>query len=162
MRKILGIIIIAFAIFIEVMWLGFCFGSVIIGILLLVFAPRILFFPFTFLLAIGLSLILGDKFKKGKFNSANFRYSNFNTNNQSNYQQSYATPQNDLNKYYEILESTKSDDLSTIKVNYKRLIKKYHYDTIASQNLSQTTQELYNQKTQELNEAYSAIKTYLK
>jgi len=162
MKKILGIAIIAFAIFIEVVWLGFCFGSVIIGILLLVFAPRILFFPFTFLLVIGLSLILGDKFKKGNFKSTNFRYSNFNTNDSTNYQQSYTMPQNDIDKYYEVLESSKTDDLATIKVNYKRLIKKYHYDTIASQNLSQTTQELYNQKTQELNEAYSAIKSYLK
>ena len=166
MKKLLGFGFIALGIFLEITWLGICFGSVIIGILLLIFAPRVLFFPFTFSLVIGLSLILGDKFKKGKFNSANFKYANFNTNSQesyhSNYQQSYTTPQNDIDKYYETLESSRSDDLATIKINYKRLIKQYHYDTIASQNLSQTTQELYNKKTQELNEAYSAIKSYLK
>ena len=48
MKTILGIAIIAFGVFLEVMWLGVCFGTVIIGILLLIFAPGILFFPFNF------------------------------------------------------------------------------------------------------------------
>ena len=162
MKKLLGIAVLALGVFVEIMWLGFCFGSVIIGILLLIFAPRILFFPFSFFLVIGLSLILGDKFKKGKFNSANFRYSNFNTNGSSSYQNNYTSSQVDLDKYYAILESTKTDDFSTIKLNYRRLMKKYHYDSIASQNLDETTEELYKHKTQEINEAYSAIKEHLK
>ncbi len=29
----------------EIAWLGFCFGTIIIGVLLLFFAPAILFFP---------------------------------------------------------------------------------------------------------------------
>lgn len=37
-------------------WLGFCFGSVIIGVLLLIFAPQILLLPF-FVAGHGISLI---------------------------------------------------------------------------------------------------------
>ncbi len=48
MRKIMGFALIALGIFLEITWLGICFGSVIIGILLLIFAPKILFFPLTF------------------------------------------------------------------------------------------------------------------
>jgi len=48
MKKILGFALIAFGIFLEIMWLGVCFGSVIIGILLLIFAPKILFSLLTF------------------------------------------------------------------------------------------------------------------
>ncbi|HIP12641.1 MAG TPA: molecular chaperone DnaJ [Arcobacter sp.] len=155
MRKIVGIALIAFGVFLEVLWIGFCFGSVIIGILLLIFAPRILFFPFTFFMAIGLSLILGDKFKSAKFKYQN--YSKYSSSSQPNY-----TSQDTIDKYYKTLESLKTDDLSTIKSNYRRLIKKYHYDSIASQNLSDEIEELYKQKTQELNEAYSAIKEHLK
>jgi hypothetical protein len=52
---------------VEIAWLGFCFGTVIIGILLLFFAPLILFMPVTFgfstgmaIWAAGLVLISGD------------------------------------------------------------------------------------------------------
>ncbi|MEJ3648157.1 hypothetical protein WDZ55_22370 [Pseudomonas bubulae] len=52
---------------VEIAWLGFCFGTVIIGILLLFFAPGILFFPVNFgfvtgmaIWAAGLVLISGD------------------------------------------------------------------------------------------------------
>jgi len=43
MKTIVGLAVIAFGIFLEVLWLGVCFGTVIIGILLFIFAPRILF-----------------------------------------------------------------------------------------------------------------------
>lgn len=39
----------------QIAWLGFCFGTVIIGLLILFFAPALLFLPFTFLNAIGYS-----------------------------------------------------------------------------------------------------------
>lgn len=40
----------------QVAWLGFCFGTVIIGILMLFFAPALLFLPFTILMLMGTSL----------------------------------------------------------------------------------------------------------
>jgi hypothetical protein len=64
MNKLKGIIQIAcgiglwvFGISIGIAWLTFCFGSVIIGILLLFLAPHILLLPFTFGLVPGNSLI---------------------------------------------------------------------------------------------------------
>jgi DnaJ like chaperone protein len=55
--------------------------------------------------------------------------------------------------------NTKKDDsFDTIKKNYRKLIKKYHYDTIASQNLSKEEIDQAKEKTQKINEAYSIIK----
>ena len=148
-KKILGLAIIAFGIFLEVTWLGICFGSVIIGLVLLFFAPRILFFPFNIFLIIGLLVMSGRKFSKESFQTR-YRYS-------SSHSQGFAAF-NNLDMYYDILESKKTDDMSTIKKNYRRLIKQYHYDTLASQNLTDAELKAAEEKTQDLNEAYSAIK----
>lgn len=153
MNKILGIAVIALGIALEVMWLGVCFGTLIIGILLLIFAPRILFFPFNFSLVLGLALIAGKDFKEAQFRQ--YRYQ------QSNSYSNYNTQQpsfNSLEKYYEELESKSSDDMATIKKNYRRLIKEYHYDSIASKDLPQEMVEFAKEKTQKLNEAYNIIK----
>ncbi len=149
MKKILGFAVIALGIALEVMWLGVCFGTVIIGILLLIFAPRILFFPFNFFLVIGLTLINGKVFTQ----SANFRQRAY-TNSQSNFTSSF----NSLDNYYETLESKSSDEMDVIKKNYRRLIKEYHYDSIASKDLPEAMVKFAKEKTQSLNEAYSAIK----
>ena len=45
------------AIAIEIACLGVCFGTVIIGVALLIFAPEILLMPFTVGMASGLALI---------------------------------------------------------------------------------------------------------
>ena len=157
MKTILGIGVIALGVFLEVMWLGFCFGSIIIGILLLIFAPGVLFFPFNFFLVIGLSII-----NPQKYNQANrFKYQrySFNSNNNSyNQSNSYTHPQSDLGKYYEVLESKPTDSFDVIKKNYRRLIKEYHYDSIASKDLPEEMVKFAEQKTQALNEAYEAIK----
>jgi hypothetical protein len=49
-------------------WLGFCFGSVIIGILLLIFAPQILLLPFL-VAGHGISLIQNGANTKQPYNS---------------------------------------------------------------------------------------------
>ena len=156
MKKIFGFAIIALGVFLEVMWLGFCFGSIIIGVLLLIFAPSILFFPFNFFLIIGLSLMKGIPYSQYN-QSTGFRYKQY-SNQYSNQQNSYVHPQTNLAKYYETLESKSTDDISVIKKNYRRLIKEYHYDSIASKNLPEDMVKFAKQKTQELNEAYAAIK----
>jgi len=127
------------------MWLGVCFGTIIIGILLLIFAPGILFFPFNFFLVLGLSVMNPLKYNK----SYKFKY------NQNNYTKPF---QNDLDKHYKILESSKEDSFDTIKANYRRLIKEYHYDTIASKNLPEQMVKFAKERTQALNEAYAIIK----
>lgn len=146
---ILGLVIIAFGVFLEFMWLGFCFGSIIIGILLLIFAPSILFFPFNFFLIIGLSIINPNKYSR----SSKFQYRRY-SQNQTNYTQ----PQSNLDKYYAILESQKTDSFDVIKANYRRLMKEYHYDSLASKDLSEEILKFAEEKTQNINEAYSAIK----
>lgn len=51
----LGVIIAAFLV--EAAWLGLCFGSVIVGIVLLLFASHLLLAPFFFLFAGGAALL---------------------------------------------------------------------------------------------------------
>ncbi|WP_455756711.1 J domain-containing protein [Sulfurimonas sp.] len=153
MKKIIGLLLIALGIFLEVMWLGFCFGSIIIGILLLIFAPSILFFPFNFFLVLGLSIMSGKPYVR----SSGFRYQQY-THNSGAHQNPYTQSASSLSKYYEELESKPSDDFSVIKKNYRRLIKEYHYDSIASKNLPEEMVKFAEKKTQDLNEAYAAIK----
>jgi len=152
MKKYVGFAIILLGIFLEVLWLGVCFGTVVVGIILLIFAPRILFFPFNFFLVIGLAMISGGSFQ----NRANFRY-------QSNFGGHQAPPnftqtQSSLSKYYDILESKPTDSMDEIKKNYRRLIREYHYDSIASKDLPEDMQKFAEEKTRSLNEAYAAIK----
>lgn len=127
MRKIMGFALIALGIFLEITWLGICFGSVIIGILLLIFAPKILFFPFNFFLVLGLVTMQGKNYKY----YSKYKQQNYNNNNYTNAQTSFQS----IDKYYETLESSRNDSLDVIKKNYRRLIKEYHYDSIASKGL---------------------------
>jgi len=155
MQKILGLAIIAFGIFLEVLWLGFCFGSIIIGILLLIFAPGVLFFPFNFFLVIGLSILNPGKYSS----SSRFKYQrSYKQQGNSHQQGSYTQPRSNLDKYYEVLESSRTDSFEQIKANYRRLMKEYHYDSIASKNLPEDMVKFAEQKTQSINEAYAAIK----
>lgn len=150
MRKIFGFALIALGIFLEITWLGICFGSVVIGILLLIFAPRILFFPFNFFLMLGLITINGKSYKYySKYKQQDYSHSNY-----SNTQSSFS----DMDRYYEVLESSRNDTFDTIKKNYRRLIKEYHYDSIASKGLPEDMLKFAEEKTKELNEAYDAVK----
>ncbi|QSZ42100.1 DnaJ domain-containing protein [Sulfurimonas aquatica] len=154
MKKFVGFLLIALGIFLEVMWLGFCFGSIIIGILLLVFAPRILFFPFNFFLVVGLS-VMGKQAFSG---TRSFKYGSYSQGGSSHSNRGYTQSVNNFDKYYEILESSKTDGMDVIKKNYRRLMKAYHYDSIASKDLPEHMIKLAEEKTKSLNEAYSAIK----
>jgi len=152
MRKLIGFGFIALGIFLEVTWLGFCFGSIIIGILLLIFAPRILFFPFNFFLLIGLKVIYAKAFQDFE-NASKHGYSH---SAGGGYKK--ATPVNKINEYYEELESSPNDDFSVVKKNYRRLMKEHHYDSLASKGLPQEMLDFSEEKTKRLNEAYAAIK----
>jgi outer membrane protein assembly factor BamD (BamD/ComL family) len=154
MRKIMGFALIALGIFLEITWLGICFGSVIIGILLLIFAPKILFFPFNFFLVLGLVTMQGKNYKY----YSKYKQQNYNNNNYTNAQTSFQS----IDKYYETLESSRNDSLDVIKKNYRRLIKEYHYDSIASKGLPEDMLKFAEEKTKELNEAYNAVKEFKK
>ncbi|WP_031348205.1 J domain-containing protein [Sulfurimonas hongkongensis] len=152
MKKIFGFALIAFGVFLEIMWLGICFGSIIIGVLLLIFAPRILFFPFNFFLVLGLLTINGKNYRY--YSNYKYQKQDYAHDNYRNRQSSFSNG----DRYYETLESSKDDSLETIKKNYRRLIKEYHYDSIASKGLPEDMLKFAEVKTQELNEAYAAVK----
>ena len=153
MRKIFGLAFIALGIFLEITWLGFCFGSVIIGILLLIFAPRILFFPFNFFLLIGLKLIYAEAFK----NFENASRNGYQYKSNSNYSQT-PTGVDKMQSYYEELECSPSDPFDVVKKSYRRLMKEHHYDSLVSKGLPKEMLEFSEEKTKRLNEAYAAIK----
>jgi len=154
MQKILGFGVIALGLFLEILWLGVCFGTVIVGIALLIFAPRILLLPFNFFLVIGLAMIGSSSFQS----RANFRYQSYSSGHQA--PPNFAQPQSDLLEHYKTLESQPTDSMDVIKKNYRRLIKEYHYDSIASKDLPVDMLRFAQEKTQSLNEAYNAIKEY--
>ena len=56
-KMIFGAGFIIGGILVEIAWLGVCFGTVIVGLVLLFFAPEILLIPFSFGLVGGLALI---------------------------------------------------------------------------------------------------------
>jgi DnaJ like chaperone protein len=64
----------------------------------------------------------------------------------------------DVEKYYAILgtNSKASDDV--IKRQYRKLVKEYHPDTIASKGLPEEFNKFANDKFREIQEAYEAIK----
>jgi len=159
-KKLFGFGFIIVGIALEFMWLGFCFGSIIIGILLLIFAPRILFFPFNFFLLIGLRIMYAEAFKnfenasKNGYSRRSYSYSNYNSGSSAN----NATSVSKMEAYYEELESKSSDNFEVIKKNYRRLMKEHHYDSLVSKGLPKDMLEFSEEKTKRLNEAYAAIK----
>lgn len=84
--------------------------------------------------------------------SSQFKYQSHSRKN------TYSKPQYTLTHYYETLESERTDDFDVIKANYRRLIRQYHYDSIASKDLPADMVKFAEQKTQSLNEAYAVIK----
>ena len=163
MNKIIGFALIALGIFLEITWLGFVFGSVVIGILLLIFAPRILFFPFNFFLLLGLKIMYAQAFKnfenaRKNGGSYSYSYSNYSNYSQQGTGGAYQTPINKMAEYYAELECSASDDFSIVKKNYRRLMKEHHYDSLVSKGLPKDMLEFSEEKTKRLNEAYAAIK----
>jgi DnaJ like chaperone protein len=63
-----------------------------------------------------------------------------------------------LEKAYEVLGVSQSDDMNTIKKAYRKLVKEYHPDIIKSQDKDEAYIEEATAKTQEINEAYKVIK----
>ena len=51
-----GVLMMIGAVVAQIAWFGLCFGTVIIGILMLIFAPLLLFAPFTLLMGTGTAL----------------------------------------------------------------------------------------------------------
>lgn len=67
-------------------------------------------------------------------------------------------PQVDIEDAYRTLGVTKDDDAKSIKKAYKKLIREYHPDIIASQGKSDAYMQEATEKTQKINQAYEIIK----
>jgi len=63
-----------------------------------------------------------------------------------------------LEKAYKILNSSKLEDMKTIKKRYRELVKQNHPDIITGQGASKSMIDLATKKLQEINEAYELIK----
>lgn len=77
---------------------------------------------------------------------------------ESFYAQQASNRATSLEKAYEILESTPNDDETTLKKNYRNLVKKHHPDIISGQGAAQNIIDEATKKLQEINEAYEIIK----
>jgi len=64
----------------------------------------------------------------------------------------------DDGKHYAILGTTTADSNETIKANYRRLVKEYHPDMIASKGLPEEFTELAEEKFREIQAAYDVVR----
>jgi len=67
-------------------------------------------------------------------------------------------PKANISDAYKLLGVSESDDISTIKKAYRKLIREYHPDIIKSQGKSEAYMQEATAKTQEINQAYEMIK----
>jgi len=63
-----------------------------------------------------------------------------------------------IEECYVILESKQNDSFDTIKSNYRRLVRQYHYDSIASKELPKDMLEFAEEKLKLINAAYEKIR----
>lgn len=80
------------------------------------------------------------------------------SNNSNNSNSSNNDYKSDSDRYYEILESKKTDSVETIKLNYKRLVKDFHPDKISSKDLPKAFVDFAHQRFNEIQDAYEYIK----
>ncbi len=66
-------------------------------------------------------------------------------------------PKVNISDAYKLLGVNENDDIKTIKKAYKKLIRQYHPDIIASQGKSEAYIQEATAKTQEINQAYEMI-----
>jgi len=66
-------------------------------------------------------------------------------------------PKASIEDAYKLLGVNAKDDMKTIKKAYRKLVREYHPDIIASQGKSESYMKEATQKTQEINQAYEMI-----
>lgn len=74
------------------------------------------------------------------------------------YASKYNQQVDSLKKAYEILGCSQSDDISTIKTKYKKLVRQNHPDLLMGSGAEKSIIDKATQKLQEINEAYEVIK----
>jgi hypothetical protein len=152
-NKLIGVTLIISAFIIEGMWLSFTFGTVVVGILLLIFAPAILLAPFNILFAMGMAFVVQADVQNNHYRSYQHTYEE-ETNDSYDSEPTFSR----LGQYYEILGCNEEDDFETIKKAYKKLSKKFHPDAVQSKGLDAEFVSFATKRMQEINEAYVYIK----
>ena len=71
-------------------------------------------------------------------------------------------PKANIEDAYKLLGVNSSDDLTTIKKAYRKLVREYHPDIIKSQGKDEAYMQEATAKTQEINQAYEMIKAHRK
>ncbi len=69
-------------------------------------------------------------------------------------------PQASIEDAYKTLGVEKTDDLTTIKKAYRKLVREYHPDIVKAQNRDENYMKQATLKTQEINHAYEMIKKH--
>ena len=70
----------------------------------------------------------------------------------------YKPKDSSINSYYKVLESKKEDSNQEIKTKYRKLVREYHTDILASKNLPKDMIAFAEEKLKEINCAYEEIK----
>jgi DnaJ-domain-containing protein 1 len=159
LKKIIGVGLMAAALVVEFFWLGLAFGSVIVGLVLLVFAPGILLAPFNILMGMGLAFFHHDRIQAAREEWQRqqdyFHYEEFEFDPKE-----WHT--GDLNQHYATLGCEPGDDLETVKRAYRRLSREYHPDAVEGKGMGREFVEFAKRRMQEINEAYRAIREALR
>ncbi|RXJ88369.1 molecular chaperone DjlA [Arcobacter sp. CECT 8983] len=79
---------------------------------------------------------------------------------ESFYREQKANETLSLEKAYEVLEASESDDNNILKKKYRKLVKQHHPDIVAGRGESQDIIDEATRKLQEINEAYEIIKKH--
>jgi DnaJ like chaperone protein len=167
LNKIIGVALIIAAFAVEISWIALCFGSVIVGVVLLIFAPGILLAPFNILFALGLAFLAKGSLSDsdyysyrsyGGYSSYGQGGSGYDSYSRQREAHTFTSGYSDMKRYYDILGCSMDDDFETIRRAYRDLSRQYHPDAIAGKGLSQEFVELATQKMQEINEAYAKIR----
>ena len=152
-KKLIGTGLIISAFVVEAMWLGATFGTVIVGIVLLIFAPAILVLPFNVLFTMGIAFLTYEDEIYSEYHTSGSAYDSYKNN-----EPSCSCSRTEMQKYYDILGCNANDDFSLIKRSYRDLSKKFHPDSISGQSLDDEFVNYATRKMKEINEAYMKIK----
>ncbi len=154
-KKLIGIVLIIAAFVVEGMWLSVTFGTVIVGIVLLLFAPGILFAPFNILFAMGVAFL---SYEENTYTQNNYYKKK---SHEEDFRSTYESVSRDdfrMKKYYSVLKCNVHDDFETVRKAYRKLSREYHPDAIQGKGLSDSFVVFATEKMQEINEAYRIIK----
>jgi len=67
-------------------------------------------------------------------------------------------PLDNLSQSYILLGVSSTDDMATIKRNYRRLISQHHPDKLVAKGLPEEMMDMAHQKTLEIRKAYETIR----